>query len=351
MQNEKKIGLVLGSGSARGWGHIGVLNALNEAGIFPDIVCGSSVGSIVAAAYANNRLQHLQEGILKLDRWDLVRFFELNFTGGVVDSSRLKSFLGQYVVEPTRVIEELDIPFACNATDLSLGREVSFTSGSALEAIWCSIALPGLFQPVKHGTRWLVDGGLVNPVPISLARQLGADIVVAVNLNGDLMSTSTTAKENIAESPLPQPSHTIAPPAPLNRVKGDSIVEGQPIPAKDNNTFNNVFNNALDSGSLNTAFESIWDSLSQTLKKSTSYLFVSKEESPPNLFDTMAGTINIMQDLITRSKMAGDPPDIVLTPRLGQLGLLEFDRADEAIEEGRHCVERVLPEIKYLLNR
>ena len=331
MQHTKKIGLVLGSGSARGWSHIGVINALNEAGIFPDIVCGSSVGSIIAAAYANERLADLQEGVLKLNRWDLVRFFELNFSGGVIDSNRLKSFLGQYVVEPTRMIEDLALPFACNATDLSLGREVTFTSGSALDAIWCSIALPGLFQPVKQQSRWLVDGGLVNPVPISLARQLGADLVIAVNLNGDLMSSASLKPTPNTDSATASPSNAAAP-----------LIEAKSTP-----------NEAANNGALTTesTFDGLWDSLSQTIKRSTSYLFTSEEDSPPNLFGTMAGSVNIMQDLITRSKMAGDPPDIVLTPRLGDLGLLEFDRAEYAILEGHHCVERVLPEIKYLVSR
>jgi len=262
-----------------------------------------------------------------------VRFFELNFSGGMIDSDRLKSFLGQYVVEPTRLIEEMALPFACNATDLSLGREVSFTSGSALNAIWCSIALPGLFQPVKQQSRWLVDGGLVNPVPISLARQLGADIVIAVNLNGDLMgSTSLKPISKTEESP----------PAAGIEVE-EPLIEGKKASLSD----------PANKGELTNAstFNGLWDSLSQTIKKSTSYLFSSEEESPPNLFDTMAGSVNIMQDLITRSKMAGDPPDIILTPRLGEMGLLEFDRAEDAIVEGHHCVERVLPEIKYLLNR
>jgi len=315
MQHSKKIGLVLGSGSARGWSHIGVINALNQAGIYPGVICGCSVGSIIAAAYANGRLSNLQEGILKLKRWDLVRFFELNFSGGVIDSNRLKSFLGQYVVDRTQLIEDMDLSFACNATDLYQGREVSFTSGLALDAIWASIALPGLFQPVQHQSQWLVDGGLVNPVPISLARQLGAEIVIAVNLNGDLMSSF---------SPKPTTSaHT-----------------------------NNLESSEPSKETSSTAFDSVWESVSQTIKKGTSSLFTSKEEAPsPNLFDTMAGSINIMQDLITRSKMAGDPPDIVLTPRLGELGLLEFDKAEEAIIEGHRCVERVLPEIQYLLSR
>lgn len=303
MTKKQKIGVVLGSGSARGWAHIGVLNALNEAGIHPDVVCGSSAGAIIAAAYANNKLSDLESGVKQLTRWNLIRFFEINFSGGVIDSSRLRSFLKQYVTGEHMAIEQLSIPFACNATDLKLGREVSFSNGSLLDAIWCSIALPGLIPPVSYQDRWLVDGGLVNPVPISLARNLGADRVIAVNLNGDLLASERPIAISMEE----------------NKARTSSAIDG-------------------------------WlDSAAEILKKSASFIFTEDANAPPSLFETMAGSINIMQDLITRSKMAGDPPDIVLTPRLGQLGLLEFDRAEEAIDEGRQCVERVLPEIKYIL--
>ncbi|MBV1869883.1 MAG: patatin-like phospholipase RssA [Gammaproteobacteria bacterium] len=303
-----RIGLALGSGSARGWSHIGVIQALEKAGIHCDIVCGCSIGAIVAAAYANDRLHHLEEGVRKLDNWNMLQFFELNLnTRGFIHSERLNDFFEQYVCATDLLIENLEKPFGTVATELKTGREVWFKSGSLLDAIWSSFALPGLFSPVKHQGKWLVDGGLVNPVPVSLCRALGADIVIAVNLNGDLVGHR-------------------------NQLQPTYSGEAPPVVDED---------------------QDIIDSITSIIRKKSISLFTSDEgdsRAPPSLIETMAASINITQDHITRSRMAGNPPDIMLCPRLSQIGLLEIDRGDEAITEGKRCVERLLPEIEYLIN-
>ena len=304
-----KIGLALGSGSARGWAHIGIIRALEDAGIYADIVCGCSIGAIVAASYANDHLKHLEEGIAKLNNWGMLQFFELSLSSrGFIDSKRLNSFFEEYVCSTTQDIQSLKKSFATVATELKTGREIWFNEGLVTDAMWASFALPGLFAPFKHKGKWLVDGGLVNPVPVSLCRALGADIVIAVNLNGDLVGHRSQLQNH----------------APGNIESSNNVKEVQLI-----------------------------DTITSLIKKTSLSLFSSDYEnsnSTPSLVETMTASINITQDFITRSRMAGDPPDIMLNPRLSHIGLLEFDRGIEAIEEGRKCVDRMLPEISYLIH-
>jgi len=306
-QHMPKIGLALGSGSARGWSHIGVIKALAEIGIEPDIISGCSIGSVVGAAYVSGRLDVFERWVRSLTKMDVARFFELDFSlSGFVDIERLQGFFDDYVMDGQTQIESLDKTFAAVATDLENGREIWFTEGSIKEAIWASIALPGIFPPVRHQNRWLVDGGLVNPVPVSICRALGAEVVIAVNLNGDIVGKHFTHIE----------------------------------PEKE----------------IETAIEerSITANIGKTLRDYSSALFPSKDKEqnpkPPGIFEALAGSINITQDRITRSRMAGDPPDFLLTPKLSKIGLLEFYRAEEAIREGEACVMRLADQLQNFLS-
>ncbi len=295
-----KIGLALGSGSSRGWSHIGVINALAEQGIDADIICGTSIGSLVGASYAANNLDKLEKWVCSLTRFEIARFFEINTSlNGFVNTERLHDFLNKYVASDNAVIDSLDKQYASVATDLETGREVWLTEGSVLEAVWSSISLPGLFPAIKNNNQWLVDGGLVNPVPVSVCRALGADIVIAVNLNGDIVGKHFQK--------------------PKTATKKDNGVVGR---------------------------------MTDFVTEYTSSVFstIKSEDQPPSLFEAIAGSFNITQDRITRSRMAGDPPDIILSPKLAHIGLLEFHRAVEVIDEGRKCVQRILPEIQYMLD-
>jgi len=295
-----RIGLALGSGSARGWSHVGILRALAEIGIEPDLVCGSSVGAIVGASYAAGNLDKLEDWVTSLTRTDVARFLDLNLSlNGFIDAPRLRSFFGDYVCAEAVRIEELGRTFATVSTDLENGREIWFTEGSVLDAVWASMSLPGLFPPIRNQGRWLVDGGLVNPVPVSVCRALGADIVIAVNLNGAIVGRHF-----------------------LHRIEDEAD---------------------------EAAADGLLLLLRKTVKNYSSSLFGSNgtNDSAPGLFDAIIGSINIVQDRITRSRMAGDPPDIMLAPRLSHIGLMEFYRAREAIQEGRECVQRMLPEIRH----
>lgn len=290
-----KIGVVLGSGASRGWSHIGILRELVGMGIEPDIVCGCSIGAVVGAAYAAGNLDALDRWVHSLSRIELTRFFELNLSlNGFVAKERLQAFFEQHVCAEGVQFEDLDKRFATVSTDLETGKEVWFQSGPVLDAVWASISLPGLFPPIQYDSRWLVDGGLVNPVPISLCRALGADVVIAVNLNGGIV--------------------------------GKHFVQTRP-PAEEK------------TGPIAT--------FKKNVKAYSAGLFGNNSDKNPvpGLFDAISGAINITQDRITRSRMAGDPPDVLLLPRLSHIGLLEFYRAEEAIREGRKCVRRVLSEL------
>lgn len=295
-----KIGLALGSGSARGWAHIGVINTLTDQGIIPDIVCGTSIGSLVGASYVSNNLGKLEKWVCSLSKFETARFFEINTRlNGFVNKERLHRFLNEYVDSDVSIIEKLEKRYAAVATDLETGREIWLTRGSVLQAVWASISLPGLFPAIQYQDKWLVDGGLVNPVPVSVCRALGADIVIAVNLNGDIVGKHFKRPKRVADHD-----------------------------------------------------ESVVSKVSDLVSEYTSSVFSTTKEKnqPPSLFEAIAGSINITQDRITRSRMAGDPPDILLSPRLSHIGLLEFYRANEAINEGRASVQRVLPEILHLLS-
>ncbi len=307
--NPRPIGLALGSGAARGWAHIGVLRELLKAGIEPDVVCGTSIGALVGAAYVNDSLDALENWVRRLTRRDVIHYmnFELFGRGGLATMERLLAFLRQLLVDAQ--IEQLPKPYAAVATDLKSGREVCIEQGSLLDAVRASAALPGLFTPVRYDETWLVDGGLVNPVPVSVCRALGVELVIAVDLNTGLVGRRIAGKERETDS-----EETL----------------------------------------LVTALGGLAGQITASLKRGTDSLVGQLRRTHPempHLFEVMAGSLNIMQDRITRSRMAGDPPDVLLLPRLRQLALLEFDRAAEAIDEGKQSVKRMLPALEPLLDK
>src|SRR5258708_14633659 len=186
--HQRKIGLALGGGSARGWSHIGVIRALEEAGVEPDIVCGTSIGSLVGAAYAAGELDRLEAWVKSLTWQNVVSLLDVTVTGRFIKGAQLVDFFASRFTDVD--ITKLPKPFGAVATDLLTGREVWLREGSVIESVRASIAVPGLFTPVARDGRLLADGGLVNPVPVSLCRAMGADIVIAVDLNADMVGRS-----------------------------------------------------------------------------------------------------------------------------------------------------------------
>ncbi len=204
-----KIGLALGSGASRGWSHIGILKALLKEGIEPDIVCGTSVGAMIGASYLAGNLEKLEDWVLGSTRTDVLKFFNIRFSqAGLVDADRFNRFLYNYVAAAEINIEDLPKRYAAIATDLDNGREVWFREGALAQAVRASMALPGLYPSVNVEERWLVDGGLVNPVPVTTCRALGADIVIAVNLNSDIVGKNSPRK--VVAPPEPDPMNPVA---------------------------------------------------------------------------------------------------------------------------------------------
>ena len=307
---QPKIGIALGSGSARGWAHIGVIQELAKIGIIPEVVAGSSIGAIVGAAYASNQLDKLDSCARSLTWKEIFNYIDISIMGGgFFQGEKLLALVRTYIEEDS--IESLPRQFGMVATELDTGREIWFQDGSIIDALRASIALPGMFTPVKINDRWLVDGGLSNPVPVSLCRAMGADVIIAVNLNGDIVGKHTR-----------------------KRIKPNTNIDNKSN--KNETTF------------LDRVTSQLKNNLNEQKDILLSRLFGDSLDSP-SLFDVTASSINIMQDRITRSRMAGDPPDIILSPRLSELGLMEFDRADIAIEEGQACVQRMRPALEQLL--
>ena len=301
-----RIGLALGSGSARGWSHIGVIEALSEAGIEADVVCGTSMGALVGAAHVAGQLPALHAWAESATWREIVGLVDVRLSGGgLIDGKEVVTFLRKLGVEAP--IESHKKRFAAVATDLASGREVWLESGPIYEAVRASIALPGIFSPAQLNGKWFVDGGLSNPVPVSVCRALGADVIIAVNLNGDLLGRRFASDPGATETTSP----SSIPNEFINR-----LLKGLPPPLR----------------------EQAIQIVPQLLQRGASM---------PGYFGVLANSLNIMQDYITRARLAGEPPHVMLAPRLRHIALLEFNRGKEAIAEGRYCVKQALPMLKH----
>ena len=293
-----RIGLALGAGAARGWAHIGVLRALAENDIEPDVVCGTSAGALVGGIYAAGKLDQLEDWVRSLTRRDVFALFDFTIArGGAVGGRRLMELYRERIGDPD--IEALPRRFAAVATDLQSGAEMWLQNGSLLTAIRASISIPGLFTPVLREDRWLVDGGLVNPVPVSLCRALGAEIVIAVDLNRGRLED---------------------PPNPIGGEVRAAVVRDQPTAL-------------LEDDGPRTGQP------------------VRPAPKAPIIIEVVTAAIDIMEDRIARSRLAGDPPDLLLTPRLRGIPPLEFAGGHATIDEGRHIMEQNLPALRELLDR
>ena len=292
------IGLALGSGGARGFAHIGVIRALIAHGIKPDIIVGTSVGAVVGGCHAAGRLDVVEEWARGLTRRGLLGYLDISLSGsGLISGERLAARLEKALGDT--LIDTLPARFASVATEMGTGHEIWLTRGRLVDAIRASYALPGIFPPVELGGRWLVDGALVNPVPVSVARVLGARLVIAVNLNSDILGRSITMEGELTDLDDDQ-------------LKPDSVQQQQ--------------------HSLRAMFGYM-----HTLKRQ----FIGSAHRP-GISTVMVDAFNIMQDRITRARLAGDPPDVIINPRLGQVGWFDFHRAEESIDVGMRATERSL---------
>lgn len=293
------IGLALGGGAARGFAHIGILRTLLAHGIVPNVVVGTSIGAVVGGAYAAGQLDTLEQWARGLQPRNILGYLDIRLNGsGLIGGDRLASQL-EAAIGPT-LIEDLPLKFATVATEVRTGHEIWLTRGRMVDAMRASYALPGIFSPVLVGDRWLVDGALVNPVPVSAARALGAEIVIAANLCSDIFSTTIYAHGASAAAP-------------------EAGVE----PAPPKRGFGRLF------------------SAERAMKRE---FFGSGGR--PGISTVMVDAFNIMQDRITRARLAGDPPDLLITPRVGQIGWFDFHRAEDLIAHGARAAERTIDSIQ-----
>jgi len=302
------IGLVLGSGAARGFAHIGVLQVLMAHGIVPDIVVGTSMGALVGGCYATNHLDELESWARSLTMRRILGYLDVRLGGsGLISGGRLAGHL-QGSIGSSTLIEDLPMRYAAIATEVGTGHEIWLTRGSLALAMRASYALPGVFPPVQIGRRWLVDGALVNPVAVSTARAFGARVVIAVNLDADRFGRGATIA-----------SH------------GTDPGDGEDVEA---------------AGKPFTGFARLRNMFGaeRALKRN-----MIGNSARPSFSTVMIESFNIMQDRLTRMRLAGDPPDVHITPRIGHIGWLDFHRAAEAIEVGRSAAEKAMDSITEMI--
>jgi NTE family protein len=296
------VGLALGGGAARGLAHIGIVRTLVAHGIVPNVVVGTSIGAVVGGSYAAGQLDTLEEWARSLQPRNILGYLDIRLNGsGLIGGDKLAAQL-EAALGRTE-IEDLPLKFATVATEVRTGHEIWLTHGPMVDAMRASYALPGIFAPVLVGDRWLVDGALVNPVPVSAARALGAEIVIAANLSSDVFAHSTTVYAHGATTAVvPEPAVEAAAPrrglskffSPERTVKREFFGGG----------------------------------------------------GRPGISTVMVDAFNIMQDRITRARLAGDPPDLLISPRVGQIGWFDFHRADELIAHGARAAERAIDSIQ-----
>ncbi|MCU0848488.1 MAG: patatin-like phospholipase family protein [Spirochaetes bacterium] len=311
MRKRKKIGLVLGSGSSRGWAHIGVIEALEEAGIRADFIAGCSIGSFVGAVYAGRGLARLKEFVLGMDGKKSFSYFDVVFprSGFLDGDKKLREILP--LLTDAKSFADLDVPLRMVATDLDTGERVVLKSGSVMNALRASMSYPGLFSPARHGSRWLVDGGLVDPVPVGVARDMGADIVIAVDLNSGLVSR--------------------------RRLRKDRRIREASVRKKD-----------LDRVPFLKKVSDYYEGAGDEIKKRINSA-LRVESGTPHILETIISSLHIMQEEITRMNLALDPPDLVIRPRLADLSMMDFDQVDHAIREGYNGMKERMRDIESLL--
>ena len=309
-RNTVKIGLALGSGGARGWAHLGVLRRLNELGIRPGCIAGTSAGAIAAALYASDSVETMEDLATHLD-WKQVAqlFLEVNFPrSGLLTGKNVMRLLKSVI--DVRAVSSLRIPYAAVATDLETEKEVVLRSGNLFDAIRASIGIPGIFTPSRINGHTLVDGGLVNPLPVSVCRAMGADFVIAVDVN---LRTATQTRKSVKRT---------QPPAPPQRI-----------------------------AKLIASLSNLMPQRASPADK-TSHRWISpptNEADPLSIFDVLTRSFRLVENQITRRELALNPPDILIQPDVGDIMTLDFHRGHEAIAAGIRAVDEALPQLQQLL--
>ena len=295
-----KLGIALGGGVARGWAHIGAVRRLDELGVKPDIIAGTSVGALVGGFWSAGRLDALEDWALNLSRTRMLSYVDVVLNGsGLMGGKRLEKALLQFL--PPTDIDSLKQEFVAVTAELATGHEVWLRDGDLADAMQAAYALPGVFPPRAVNGRWLIDGALVNPLPVSACRALGARAVIAIGLHADAFSLGVAErKARFNEDQMNQ-----------------DIASAKSAGAPDKGVLRRLFHAGANA---------------------------------PGVGTVMLASFNILMDRITRSRLAGDPPDVLVTPQVGHIALLDFDKAEELISLGRKAVDEMRPQIESALD-
>lgn len=309
MVKKPLLGVALGGGVAKGWSHIGVIKTLCDAGLRPDIVVGTSIGAVVGGCYAAGRLEELEDWVNELTVRKVFKYLDINLKGqGFLGGVKLQKLLTEKLDDIA--IPDLNKKFVAVATECKTGREIWINKGKLVKAMGASYALPGIFKPVNFDGTYLMDGAIVNPIPVSVCRALGADMVIAVNLNhnmfqkGGFLPDADFLEEEISES----------------------IEENQEA---------RLFEKNKDHSALKLLHRQLVE---------------RKNGNAPGISTSLMDAFNITQDRIARARLAGDPPDLVINPHLEGLGMFDFHKGEEAIKRGEIAAKRALNEIDYMVS-
>ncbi len=304
---KKRFGLALGSGAARGWAHIGVIRAVEDAGITPASVAGCSMGAFVGAAYVAGKLDELETFARTLTTRTLLGYLDVGMPlRGLLTGDKISALLTEHLGD--MAVEDTQIPFCAVATDLGTGKEVRLCDGNLVDSVMASIAIPGIFNPAELHGMYLVDGGLVNPVPVNIARELGADKVIGVDVNHDIIDCKWC---------VPEP-------------EGDSNTDKTPQPD-------------VEEVSMATPAFERYRAVGLMMRDRALNAMI--RASRPNIFDVLGNTIDIMEHHITRENLTKNPPDLLVQPSLGHMSLWDFTDANAAIDEGYRAAKEVLKKL------
>ncbi|GAB1145895.1 hypothetical protein AYI98_13230 [Shewanella algae] len=306
------IGIALGSGAAKGWAHIGVLKGLAAMGVHPAKVAGSSIGALVGAAYANERLEELEDWVRSFSSWDVLGLMDISWgRGGLISGDKVFNAIQDRIGD--LLIEELKYPFTAVSTDLYSGQEIWFRQGDLRQAVRASCSMPGIMSPVRQGHRWLVDGAVVNPIPVSVARAMGASLVIGVDLHGH-------RREQLQVLPVA-----------LN--------------SEEHSLQNKVVEHSSDNGFMDLLAKGK-DYISGLTDK-----FSLGNKAEPGMLAVMSQSMDILEQRHKRARLMGDPPDICIVPKVSDIGTMEFHRASEAIAAGEKAVQQASHLIDAALGR
>lgn len=327
----KKVGLALGSGGARGWAHIGAIRALEAAEIKIDYIAGTSIGAFVGGIHAVNQLDELETFVTEIDWKTIVSLLDVEFpTRGLLDGDKVYDLIYSHVFDCN--LEETKIPFHCVATDLLTQKAMILKTGSMVDAVRASISIPGVFTPFQKEENYLVDGGVVNPVPVDVVKAMGSDVVIAINLN--YPHSVEAIEEEQVDQDIDRESKKI-----ISRIKASKELQAE-----------TQTNRLAFLNNLKSRYAAMQETLAEKLNQ---WLPEEEEETAgksPNIFDVIGSAINIMEQQVTQINLQIHQPDVLIQPRLSQYGIFDFHQAEALIEEGYRCMEEALPEIQNRLS-